>query len=109
MIYLKNVTEKTVQLLISRARVAPLKEDTNADNVTIPRLELCGALMLAQLMKMVVDAVPYKFDGVHYWTDSKIVLGWIHGNPDRYKKFIASRIRRINDLSKKMIGIMLRV
>lgn len=52
-------------------------------------------------MKLVLESSPYSFNGVCLWTDSKIVLGWINGNPDRYKKFIASRIRKINKLSDK--------
>ncbi|RYE12986.1 MAG: hypothetical protein EOP45_21950 [Sphingobacteriaceae bacterium] len=43
-IYIKNVTENTVRLFIAKARVTPIKEDINRVNLTIPRLELCGAL-----------------------------------------------------------------
>lgn len=35
-IYIKNVTEKTVRLLLSKSRVAPIKNDKNNSNVTIP-------------------------------------------------------------------------
>lgn len=100
-IYVRNVTEKTVHLLIAKARVAPLKEDVNKENVTIPRLELCGALLLSKLMKLVLNAAQFSFDDVVYWSDSKVVLGWINGNPDRYKKFIATKIRKINEFSDK--------
>lgn len=42
-LYVKNIREKTSHLLIAKARVTPKKEAKNCDNVTIPRLELCGA------------------------------------------------------------------
>lgn len=95
-VYLKNKTKKTVYLFTAKARVTPLKDDKNDENVTIPRLELCGALLLSQLVKTVLDSLQYKFENVYLWTDSKIVLAWIKANPDKYKSFIASRIRKIN-------------
>lgn len=48
-LYVKNIREKTSHLLFAKARVTPKKEAKNCDNVTIPRLELCGALLLAQM------------------------------------------------------------
>lgn len=101
-VYFKNVTENTVNLLVAKARVAPIKEESNSDNVTIPRLELCGALLLAKLMKQVVNALDLKFDGIYCWTDSKIVLGWINGNPIRYKTFVASRISKLTKINKEI-------
>lgn len=101
-IYLKNVTENTVNLLAAKARVAPIKEESNSNNVTIPRLELCGALLLAQLMKKVLEALNLKVDRVCFWTDSKIVLGWIHGNPKRYKTFVARRILKIVKINNQI-------
>ncbi|XP_055307905.1 uncharacterized protein LOC129572027 [Sitodiplosis mosellana] len=35
------------------------------------------------------------------WSDSRIVLDWIHANPKRYKTFIGSRIAKINKLVEK--------
>lgn len=100
-IYFKNVTRKTVRLLIAKSRVAPIKKSNNDENVTIPRLELCGALLLAELMEMVVNAMELQFEKVVYWTDAKIVLGWINGNPDRYKKFIQSRKNNAADCASR--------
>lgn len=42
-----------------------------------------------------------RFERVCLWSDSKIVLDWIHANPKRYKIFIASRITKINKLINK--------
>jgi len=47
-VYLRTLhtdTSVTVDIIMSKVRVAPLKE------LTVPRLELCAALVLANLLK----------------------------------------------------------
>lgn len=100
-IYIKNIRAKTAHLLVAKARVAPVRETKNSENVTIPRLELCGALLLAKLTKKVLNTLDIDFKRVCLWSDSKIVLDWIHVDPRRYKSFIASRISKINQLIDK--------
>lgn len=48
-IYLKNVTKNTVCLIVAKSRVAPLKQTEKS--LTIPKLELCAASLLAKLAK----------------------------------------------------------
>lgn len=100
-IYLKNTTENTVRLLIAKSRVAPIKTPTNDENDTIPRLELCGAMLLSQLVKKVVDSLDIRFQKFCLWSDSKIVISWIRGDPKRCKTFVASRISKIHKLVDK--------
>ncbi|XP_031636180.1 uncharacterized protein LOC116349066 [Contarinia nasturtii] len=97
-LFLVNVTQKTSHILLAKARVSPIKQSKNCENVTIPRLELCGALLLAQLVKKTMDILDVECSRICLWSDSKIVLDWIHANPKRYKVFIASRIAKINKL-----------
>ncbi|XP_055527690.1 uncharacterized protein LOC129720262 [Wyeomyia smithii] len=59
-----------VALLTSRSKVAPLKQQT------IPRLELCGARMAAELYVKVRDALRI-IDTTYFWVDSKFVLSWL--------------------------------
>lgn len=60
-----------VQLVCFKSRVAPIKI------LFIPRLELCGAQLLAQLMDKLISALEINIDGRYFWTDSLIVLHWL--------------------------------
>ena len=75
-------------LVISKTKVAPIKKRT------IPRFELCGAYMLARLLRQVLN-IP--LSNVHAWTDSTIVLNWLDGNPRRLKTYVGNRISSIID------------
>lgn len=71
-VYIRTVDKETKihsNLLCAKTKVAPLKTQT------IPRLELCAALMLAKLISTVEDALDTNIDSVTYWSDSTIVLG----------------------------------
>lgn len=98
-IYLKNTKLNSISLLTSKTKVAPTKGTEKT--ATIPRLELCGALLLAKLTKQVLNALNISLQDIFLWTDSKVVLAWLHGNPKRFKKFVANKICQINDLVSK--------
>lgn len=76
-IYVKNARTNTAHLLMGKARVTPITEAKNSDNIIIPRLELCGALMLAQMVIGVLKKMNIEFNRVCLWSDSRIVLDWI--------------------------------
>ncbi|GFW10126.1 integrase catalytic domain-containing protein [Trichonephila clavipes] len=79
---------------IEKDRVAPL------NCVTLPRLELLGALVAARLASKVKKIVNLKRSCLQYhWTDSKIVLFWIKGNKTRWKQFVANRVNEITSLT----------
>ena len=63
-----------ISLVTSKTEVAPVKR------LTIPRLELCGAYLLAQLLHHVKKVFEISISNVYAWMDSTIVLSWLVGN-----------------------------
>ena len=83
-----------VTLVMSRGKVAPIKR------VTLPRLELLGALLSARLINFVKSALHLSNDVKLYcWSDSQVTLSWIRGDPARWKMFVANRVIEIQSLT----------
>ncbi|XP_011867810.1 PREDICTED: uncharacterized protein LOC105561982, partial [Vollenhovia emeryi] len=91
-IYIKVISESraiTVTLLAGKSKVAPLKP------LSIPRLELSAALLLARLLEFVRETNGYHDLPCFCWTDSTIVLAWVTQHPSRWKTFVANRVNEI--------------
>ncbi|UYV67106.1 hypothetical protein LAZ67_4003903 [Cordylochernes scorpioides] len=88
-VILSNTSAKTF-LLVAKTRVAPMKV------VSLPRLELCSALLLARLVKTVYDNLPLTINEIYLWSDSTIALCWINSEPCRWKTFVANRVSEIH-------------
>ncbi|XP_070854746.1 uncharacterized protein [Drosophila suzukii] len=84
-----------VNLLAARSRVTPVKP------LTIPRVELSGALLCTQLADWIVNQLQASHHtiSVYYWSDAMIVLYWISGDPSRWKTFVSNRIGAILEAS----------
>ncbi|XP_011859521.1 PREDICTED: uncharacterized protein LOC105557007 [Vollenhovia emeryi] len=91
-IYIRSeVSDRTyrTELLCSRSRVAPLKA------VSLPRLELCSALLLAQLYEKVRSSIDISQIRSFMWSDSTIALHWISSCSRKWSVFVANRVGEI--------------
>lgn len=95
LIYLRCITEDNEifsSLIISKSKVSPTKQQS------IPRLELCGALLLSKLIKLVEKSIRHHIfqnNEIFLWCDSQTVHHWLNGSSSKWKPFITSRINKI--------------
>nr|XP_055045825.1 uncharacterized protein LOC129431793 [Misgurnus anguillicaudatus] len=76
-------------MVMAKSRVAPLKP------VTVPRLELAAAVVSVGMSSVLKTELDYTFIKEMFWTDSKVVLGYISNEARRFHTFVANRVQRI--------------
>ncbi|XP_055589574.1 uncharacterized protein LOC129741808 [Uranotaenia lowii] len=82
-------------LVASKAKVTSLRPQS------IPRNELNGAVIGARLMESIVDSHRLKICKRYFWTDSSVVISWLHADPRKYRQYVGFRVGEI--LSKTQV------
>ena len=78
---------------IGKAKVTPVRGHT------ILRLELCAAVLSSEITEIVKENLDINLHAVKYYTDSKVVLGYIHNQSRRLCTYVSDRIDKIRTVS----------
>lgn len=92
-VYLKTKNSEgstSVNLVTAKTKVAPVERQ-----ISIPRLELCAALLAAKLVYEVSQIMNIPQSKIFAWSDSTVVLAWIAGEPGRWTTFVSNRTSEI--------------
>lgn len=93
--YLREVDEQGkvhCAFVMGKARVAPLKI------TTIPRMELQAAVTTVKISRLLRKELKLP-DSIteYFWTDSKVVLGYIRNEARRFHVYVANRVQFIKE------------
>ena len=79
-----------------RSRVRPLKQ-----GITIPKMELTAATVLVSVNNLVLRSFEGRLtiDQIFFWTDSMIVLKYVHNETKNLTVFVANRVAKIREIS----------
>lgn len=92
-VYLKSTDEMGithVNIVTAKTKVAPVEKE-----ISIPRMELCAALLAAKLIFEVAQILHVPKERLVAWTDSMVVLAWLRGEPSRWTTFVSNRVSEI--------------
>ena len=95
-VYMRSVQNEEIHVsfVLANSRVAPRAA------VTMPRLELNAAVELVVRVSKLNSDLKIKPTKTVYFTDSKIVLGYINNNDKRFSKYVTRRIALIHKFSE---------
>ena len=70
-----------VGFILGKAKLAPQSQPT------IPRLELCAAVLAVEIVELILDEIDLKPDAMNF-CDSKVVLGYIYNETKRFNVYV---------------------
>lgn len=77
------------EFIMGKSKLAPKPAHT------VPRLELCAAVLAVQMYELLRDEMDLHVDAVRFFTDSRVVLGYIHNSSRRFYVYVSNRVTRI--------------
>ncbi|KAM9320270.1 uncharacterized protein PAF06_004771 [Gastrophryne carolinensis] len=83
-----------IGFLFGKAKLAPKPEHT------IPRLELCGTVLAVEIADFIMRELDIQIDDTKFYTDSKVVLGYIYNQTKRFYVYVSNRVERIRKSSR---------
>ncbi|XP_055714374.1 uncharacterized protein LOC129808613 [Phlebotomus papatasi] len=96
-VYEDSMGNRSSGLLTAKSRVTPIKaKDDGTRLLTIPKAELVGAELAAQLMAIVGDSLGIK--NQYFWTDAMVILHQIHSKEIK-ETFVRNKISNIKKTS----------
>ena len=81
----------SVSLPFRRSKMAP------THTTSIPRLELCSAVLATQAITMIHRELDVQIGEEIYYSDSKVVLGYIQNESRRFYVYVANRVEHIRN------------
>ena len=73
---------------------------TPAQTTSIPRLELCAAVLASQAVQIEIEKeIDMEIDEITFYTDSTVVLGYIQNESRRFYVYVANRLQTIRKMS----------
>ena len=88
-IYLRQISHQgvvNVAFVTASSKVAP------RGTKSIPRLELCAAFNATIATSHVLEELDLSIDSVRYYTDSRVVLGYLNNQDRRFNRYVSRRI-----------------
>lgn len=83
-----------VGFVMGKAKLTPLPEHT------VPRLELCAAMLVVEPAELISSEIDMELDDTTFYSDSKVVLGYISNDTRRFYVYVSNRVQRIRNYSR---------
>ena len=82
-----------IGFVMGKTKVAP------SSGHTIPRLELCAAVLGVEISVIAQENLGVQLSSVKFFSDSKVVLGYIGNQTRRFFTYVANRVEKIRSVS----------
>lgn len=92
-VFSNSSSNPKVGFLMGKSRLAP------SSGTTIPRLELCAAVLATNMAQTIMDQLYVTSEAFEFFTDSKVVLGYINNRTRRIYTYVSNPVQTILRLS----------